>query len=186
MTDQDKTQFDNMVSAWTGYQRQLWDCWGSVAKVNDPNAPLEEACKRPLEAWRELSKECLQIVSESVHTAKDTFNPGDNIPPLVSRSFEQMRSMLDQWSDVQQKMLNAWLKAVKELNPSTYTFAADPFSSWNENANSLFQTWKEANEKTLETQTNLLASAIPWQAKDSKPEARPGKVKPTPHKKAAA
>lgn len=185
MTDQDQTQFDDMVSAWTNYQRQLWDCWGSVAKSSSPGAPLEEAYKRPLGASEELSKNCLQIVSDCAQTSLNAFNPGDDAPPMVSRCFEQMQYTADRWFDTQQQTLDAWFKAIKMLN--SYTYSAVPISGWTENANRLFETWNEATEKTLETQESLLAFAMPLQAKEeSKTEAEPSKKKRMPAKESAA
>ena len=171
----ERSQIEDMVVAWTRLQRELWDCWAKAIGTNNPELPWEEAVKRPLQVSQEVMKSFLQIQGHCARVAMQSFNPGDNAPKFVGQYIDQLQEMVVSWLDVQQQGFDNWFKAVNELEP-----LRSPATRFADAANSLFDAWQEATERTLETQARFMSLVMPMDEK-----AGPGKGQTHKPKQAA-
>jgi len=154
------TQVEDMVSAWTRFQAQLWDSLFGIGKGNVAQ-PWEQFYSRPLEVGEDIVNSMLQQQSDCIRITMKNVRPGNGAPRVASEWADQFEKAAQHWVDAQRQAWKTWFAAVKQMDP--YLVQGGSGSSRGKaesHADNIFEAWQQATQKTLQAQADWMSSLV--------------------------
>jgi hypothetical protein len=155
------TQVEDMVSAWSRFQGQLWDSLFGISKGNVAQ-PWEQLYSRPLEVSEDVVNSLLQQQSDYIRIAMKNARPGNGAPKVLSEWADQFENAAQHWVDAQRQAWKTWFAAVKQMDPYRTQGSAKGRES---HADNVFEAWQQATQKTLQAQADWMSSLVSAGAK---------------------
>jgi hypothetical protein len=155
------TQVEDMVSAWSRFQGQLWDSLFGIGKGNVAQ-PWEQLYSRPLEVGEDIVNSLLQQQSDCIRITMKNARPGNGAPKVLGEWADQFENAAQHWVDAQRQAWKTWFAAVKQMDP----YRAQGSSKGREShADNVFEAWQQATQKTLQAQADWMSSLVSAGAK---------------------
>lgn len=156
------TQVEDLVSAWTRFQGQLWDSMFGIGK-GSAGQPWEQLFSRPLDLGEDIVNCMLQQQSDCIRIIMKNAKPGNGAPRIATEWAEQFEKAAQHWVDAQRQAWKTWFAAVKQLDP--YRMQGGLKGKGESHADNVFEAWQQATQKTLQTQAEWISSLLSAGAK---------------------
>jgi hypothetical protein len=160
------TQIEDVVSAWTRFQSQLWDSLFGMGK-NSAGEPWEHIFNRPIEVGEDIVNSVLQQQSDCIRIAMKNARPGNGAPRVVSEWVDQIEKAAQHWVDAQRQAWHTWFAAVRQMDPYRLQGSRPKGSkaATESHAENLFEAWQQATQTTLKAQADWVSSLVSSGAK---------------------
>jgi hypothetical protein len=157
MNPTDSTQVEDVISAWTRLQGQIWDSLFGIGR-GDVGQPWEQFYSRPLELGEDMVNCLLQQQSDSIRIAIKAVKPGNGAPKVFADWSEQIEKAAQHWVDAQRQAWKTWFAAVKQMDPC----CAQGVSRGKEEhyPDNVFEAWQQVTLQTLQVQADWLSSLV--------------------------
>ncbi len=155
-------QVEEIVSAWTRFQGQLWDSLFGIGRGNAVQ-PWEQFYARPLDVGEDIINCMLRQQSDCIRIIMKNLRPGNGAPRVASEWADQFEKAAQHWVDAQRQAWKTWFSAVKQMDP--YRVQGTPTGKGENHADNVFEAWQQATQKTLQAQADWMTSLISTGAK---------------------
>ena len=139
-------QTDEMLKAWMGTQKKMWDSWLETIQKGAPQSQAGEIWEKTVETWAETVKKSLEAQREWIKMWAENVPSGAGQVKEVAEWAQQAREMNNRWIEVQQQLWASWFALIKKSEPNKMA------GSWDTEGQKMVQAWRESVEKIMEAQ----------------------------------
>lgn len=164
-------QVEDMASAWTRFQGQLWD---SMFGIGRSGQPWQQLYGRPLEVGEDIVNCWLQQQSDCIRIAMKNVRPGNGAPRIAADWADQVENAAQHWVDAQRQAWTTWFATIRQMDPSRLQGKSK--GKTDSQAANIFDAWHQATQKTLQAQAEWVSNLTSASADISEEVAQTAKA----------
>lgn len=170
----------DMMRSWSDMQKKMWQDWADAA------AGLSKTAENPMGdwigRWQDMMRQSMAVWEDFTRKMTEAQSSWAGSAPAWPGREEDVKKMMQVWSDQTAAMMKSWTEAQKTLWDNWFAMAgemakaaqgsasADWFSGWQKAAQESMDAWEKLSRQTMDAQADWLKT---WTKTAASSESQP-------------